>query len=111
MFRCILFPKKARRYSYVQPWLVAIGGWPLVAIGRWRLAVGGPWGRSLRAVLSGKKIGFLKDRLVPKTLKSCSNCEVRRSKLLHHRQNHESNVLATRWQVCVCQLPIAPQRG
>ena len=30
------FCKKTARSSYVQPWLVAIGGW-------WRLAVGGGW--------------------------------------------------------------------
>ena len=34
--------------SYVQPWLVAIGGWQLVEIAGWRLAVGG-W-RRLAAV-------------------------------------------------------------
>ena len=38
------FCKKTARSSYVQPWLVAIGGWRLVAIGGWRLvAVGGWW--------------------------------------------------------------------
>ena len=59
--------------------LVVVGGWRLVAAGgwgqlvvgsqwrlavggSWRLAVGGPLGRSLRAVLSKKKIWFLMDR-------------------------------------------------
>ena len=35
------FCKKTACSSYVQPWLVAVGGWRLVAIAGWRLAVGG----------------------------------------------------------------------
>ena len=38
------FPKKTASSSYVQPWLVAGGGWRLVAIGGWQLATGG-WRR------------------------------------------------------------------
>ena len=40
------FSKTTACSSYVQPWLVAIGGWRLVEIagGGWRLAVGG-WQR------------------------------------------------------------------
>ena len=34
------FCKKTACSSYIQPWLVAIGGWRLVATGDWRLAVG-----------------------------------------------------------------------
>ena len=43
------FCKKTACSSYVQPWLVAIGGWRLVAVGGgwrrfgWRLVVGGWW--------------------------------------------------------------------
>ena len=37
------FCKKTACSSYVQPWLVAIGGLRLVAIGSWRLATGGWW--------------------------------------------------------------------
>ena len=45
----------------VRGWrLVAAGGWRLVAVGGWRLVA--PRGRSLKAVLRKKKIGFLKDR-------------------------------------------------
>ena len=46
-------------------WLAVGGGWQRLAAGggcrSWRLAVGGPWGRSMRAVLSKKNIGVLKD--------------------------------------------------
>ena len=42
--------------------LAAVGGWRLVAVGGWRLAVGGPLRRSLRAVLSKKKMSSRKDR-------------------------------------------------
>ena len=35
--------KKTTCGSYVQPWLVALGGWWLVAIGGWQLATGGWW--------------------------------------------------------------------
>ena len=44
-------------------WQLAVGsGWRLVAVGGgWQFEVDGPWGRSLSAVLSKKKIGFLKD--------------------------------------------------
>ena len=38
-------------------WRLVVGGWWRLAVdGSWRLAVGGPLGRSLRAVLSQKKI-------------------------------------------------------
>ena len=37
------FPKKTACSSYVQPWLVAVGGWRLAAIGGWQLATGGWW--------------------------------------------------------------------
>ena len=45
------FCKKTACSSYVQPWLVAIGGWRMVAVGGcwwviggwWRLAVVGGW--------------------------------------------------------------------
>ena len=37
------FPKKTACSSYVQPWLVSVGGWRLVAIGGWQLAAGGWW--------------------------------------------------------------------
>ena len=49
----------------VGSWRLAVGGGSrLVAVGGgWRLAVGGPWGLSLRAVLSKKKIGFLRTAL------------------------------------------------
>ena len=74
------FCKKTVCSSYVQSWLMAIGGWRLVAIGSWsrlavgggwqlavgggwRLAVGGPFGPSLRAVLSKKKMGSLRTAL------------------------------------------------
>ena len=60
------------RLAVVGGWrLVAAGGWrQLVVGGGWRLVVvGGPWGRSLKPVLSTKKIWFLKDR--PGT--SCAN--------------------------------------
>ena len=59
-------------------WLAAVGGWRLVVGGGWQwlavsplagggswwlvVGVGGPLGRSLRAVLSKKKIWSLKDR-------------------------------------------------
>ena len=48
MFRYMVFSKTTACSSYVQPWLVAIGGWRLVEIAGWRLAVGG-W-RRLAAV-------------------------------------------------------------
>ena len=44
----MVFSKTTACSSYVQPWLVAIGGWRLVEIAGWRLAVGG-W-RRLAAV-------------------------------------------------------------
>ena len=37
------FCEKTACSSYVQPWLVAVGGWRVVAIGSWRLATGGWW--------------------------------------------------------------------
>ena len=37
------FPKKTACSSYVQPWLVAVGGWRLVAVGGWRLVAVGGW--------------------------------------------------------------------
>ena len=40
MFCYLVFSKTTVCSSYVQSWLVAIGGWRLVEIG-WRLAVGG----------------------------------------------------------------------
>ena len=81
------FPQKTACNSYLQPWLVVVGGWRLVAIGdrqkaaggwwrlvvvggwrlaavggSWRLvAVGGPLGRSLSAVFKNK----IKQNLVP----------------------------------------------
>ena len=48
LFRNMVFSKTTACSSYVQPWLVAIGGWRLVEIAGWRLAVGG-W-RRLAAV-------------------------------------------------------------
>ena len=39
----MVFSKTTACSSYVQPWLVAIGGWRLVEIAGWRLAVGGWW--------------------------------------------------------------------
>ena len=48
MFRNMAFSKTSACSSYVQPWLVVIGGWRLVKIAGWRLAVGG-W-RRLAAV-------------------------------------------------------------
>ena len=48
LFRYMVFSKTTVCSSYVQPWLVAIGGWRLVEIAGWRLAVGG-W-RRLAAV-------------------------------------------------------------
>ena len=40
----MVFSKTTACSSYVQPWLVAIGGWRLVEIAGWRLAaVGGGW--------------------------------------------------------------------
>ena len=48
LFRYMVFSKTTACSSYVQPWLVAIGGWWLVEIAGWRLAVGG-W-RRLAAV-------------------------------------------------------------
>ena len=44
LFRNMVFSKTTACSSYVQPWLVAIGGWRLVEIGGCRLAVGG-WRR------------------------------------------------------------------
>ena len=35
--------KKTACSSYVQPWLVAIGGWQLAVVGDWQLAVSGGW--------------------------------------------------------------------
>ena len=46
--RNMVFSKTTACSSYVQPWLVAIGGWRLVEIAGWQLAVGG-W-RRLAAV-------------------------------------------------------------
>ena len=44
LFRYMVFSKMTAFSSYVQPWLVAIGGWRLVEIAGWRLAaVGGSW--------------------------------------------------------------------
>ena len=44
LFRYMVFSKTTACSSYVQPWLVAIGGWRLVEIAGWRLtAVGGSW--------------------------------------------------------------------
>ena len=48
LFQNMVFSKTTACSSYVQPWLVAIGGWRLVEIAGWRLAVGG-W-RRLAAV-------------------------------------------------------------
>ena len=48
LFRYMVFSKTTACSSYVQPWLVAIGGWRLVEIAGWRLAVGS-W-RRLAAV-------------------------------------------------------------
>ena len=46
-------------------WRLVVGGWRRLAVdGSWRLAVGGPLGQSLRAVLSKRKIWYLKDRPV-----------------------------------------------
>ena len=52
-------PKKTACCSYVQPWLVVIGGWRL-ATGGWRLVAVGGWWRlmvdgwwSMGAVLKG----------------------------------------------------------
>ena len=43
LFRNMVF-SKTTACRYVQPWLVAIGGWRLVEIAGWRLAaVGGSW--------------------------------------------------------------------
>ena len=81
------FPKKARGHSMCSTmvgggwwlavgggwrlavgggWWLAVGGgwWRLAVDGSWRLADGGPLGRSLRAVLSKKKIGPLRTALV-----------------------------------------------
>ena len=44
VFRYIVFPKKARGYRCVQPWLVANGGWRLAVDGGWWLAIVGWWG-------------------------------------------------------------------
>ena len=44
MFLNCNFVKKTACSSYVQPWLVAIGGWRLATGGWWRLVVvGGGW--------------------------------------------------------------------
>ena len=44
LFRNMVFSKMTACSSYVQPWLVAIGGWRLVDIaGWWLAAVGGNW--------------------------------------------------------------------
>ena len=45
VFRNGSFAKKTACSSYVQPWLVAIGGWQLVAVdgGCWQLVVGDWW--------------------------------------------------------------------
>ena len=48
LFQSMVFSKTTACSSYVQPWLVAIGGSRLVEIAGWRLAVGG-W-RRLAAV-------------------------------------------------------------
>ena len=48
LFRNMVFSKTTACSSYVQPWLVEIGGWRLVEIAGWQLAVGG-W-RRLAAV-------------------------------------------------------------
>ena len=53
----MVFSKTTACSSYVQPWLVAIGGWRLVEIAGWRLAVGGWWlavvGGSWQLVMGG----------------------------------------------------------
>jgi hypothetical protein len=36
-------PKQTACSSYVQRWLVVVGGWRLVAVGGWQLATGGWW--------------------------------------------------------------------
>ena len=41
LFRNMVFSKTTACSSYVQPWLVAIGGWRLVEIAGWRLAISG----------------------------------------------------------------------
>ena len=43
LFRYMVFSKTTACSSYVQPWLVEIGGWRLAAGEDWRLAVGGSW--------------------------------------------------------------------
>ena len=43
LFWYMVFSKTTACSSYVQPWLVAVGGWRLVEIAGWRLAVGGWW--------------------------------------------------------------------
>ena len=48
LFRNMVFSKTTACSSFVQPWLVAIGGWRLVGVAGCRLAVGG-W-RRLAAV-------------------------------------------------------------
>ena len=48
VFQNMVFSKTTVCSSYVQPWLVVIGGWWLVEIAGWRLVVGG-W-RRLAAV-------------------------------------------------------------
>ena len=58
LFRDMVFSKTTACSSYVQPWLVAIGGWRLVEIAGWRLAVGGWWqlaavGGSWQLVMGG----------------------------------------------------------
>ena len=50
LLRNMVFSKTTACSSYVQPWLVAIGGWWRLPVGGWRLAaVGGSW-RQLAAV-------------------------------------------------------------
>ena len=53
LFRYMVFSKMTACSSYVQPWLVAIGGWRLVEIAGWRLAVGG-WRRL--AAVDGRRL-------------------------------------------------------
>ena len=43
LFQYMVFSKMTACSSYVQPWLVAIGGWRLVEIAGWELVIGGSW--------------------------------------------------------------------
>jgi hypothetical protein len=76
VFRNGSLQNKTACTSYVEPWLVAVGGWWLVAVGGWSpMAVGGwrlvavagwrlvvPGGGPERRPSAKKKKGFLKDR-------------------------------------------------